>query len=151
MQILDALIRAGKVEISQFVVENSGTMNYNNYHHPAEKQESVMTPPTPDQLAKAILMVQQSCWANSSYAVLYCVCRDCFDYKNRSEFERTVQMLPFDTPPSFTCTDGVVTSTFNDNKYMALPISKWDQVNVPKRVLKLADDFQKALHDVTKK
>lgn len=145
MKIVDALTKSGKVEIGQFVVENNGTMNYNHAKSSADEQPKTM--PVGDALAKAIGKVKALLWGNSSYAVLYCVCRDKYGVSNRSEWERTIALLPNKTMHS--CTPGVVTSTINDNKYMELPIGKWKENNAPERVMKLVEGFENSLEEVT--
>lgn len=101
---------------------------------------------TPDQLARAILKVQHLFWANSSYAVLFCVLRDCFgNADNRSRFEREVALLPFDKRPTYSCTPGVVSSTMNDNPYMDKHVDTWQKNGARERVLKLANAFKEAV------
>jgi hypothetical protein len=101
-----------------------------------------------EQIATAIAKVKDLFWGNSSYAVPYCVLRDCFDYHgSRSQFEREIAMLPTSCLPKFSCTPGVVTSTINDNKYMEMPIEKWRSNGAQERVLKLVDGLLKELND----
>ncbi len=145
MNIVAALTKSGKVEIGQFVVENNGTMNYNQAGASAAEQPETM--PDGDALAKAIGKVKALLWGNSSYAVLYCVCRDKYGVNNRSEWERMIALLP--NPSSHRCTPGVVSSTINDNKWMELPIKKWKENNAPERVMKLVEGFKTSLEEVT--
>ena len=111
------------------------------------RQEKEM--PSPEKIAKAMMKVQDLFWGNSSYAIPFCVFRDCYHYHgNRTQYEREVGMLPFKMLPKWNCTPGVVSSTINDNKYMELHIDKWKDNHAPERVLKLVEGFRNALIEV---
>jgi len=148
MDFLTKLMSNGKIQIKQFFWDNHGTLNVYNNDEPNEKTKTKPMP-TCDQMATAILKVQDLFWGNCSYSVLYCVLRDCFSYKEtRTDYEKKILMLPYKVMPKYTCTPGVVSSTFSDNKYMELNIDKWEQNKVPLRVLKLVDGFKNALNEV---
>lgn len=82
--------------------------------------------------------VSQYFWSDSAMAVIFCVCRDCYDYEdNMSRFER-----------DFQCKTGLVASTFRNNPYMRLHIDKWKQHGAKPRVLHLIDAYQAAVTEV---
>lgn len=119
------------------------------YQDKAEETRQEKEMPSPEKIAKAMMKVQDLFWGNSSYAIPFCVFRDCYHYHgNRTQYEREVALLPFTVMPQWNCTPGVVSSTINDNKYMELPIDKWKDNRAPERVLKLVEGFQKALDEM---
>lgn len=80
-------------------------------------------------------------WGDSSMAVVFCVCRDCYGYAdNMSQFER-----------EFGCKAGVVSNTFGDNPYMRMPLANWKRGEVKQRVLQLVDAYKKAVVEAAKK
>ena len=71
-------------------------------------------------------------WSDSSMAVIFCVCRDCYDYANNmSQFER-----------EFECREGLLSNTFRNNRYMRLHINKWKENGAKSRVLTLVDVYR---------
>jgi len=145
MQFLARIMGNGNTTIGQVIVDNHGTMNIHN-HANEQKNKQKDEGISKEQLNKAILDVQDIFWANSSYAVLFCVCRDCFGMPdNRSQFERMIDMLPNRAQFTRQCTPGVISSTINDNPYMNLPIEKWQNNGAPERVIKLVDKFKNAI------
>ena len=128
------------------IAETGSSVSYQQEKESKEHEEKEM--PAPDLIARAILKVQDMFWGNSSYAIPYCVFRDCYTYHgNRSQYEREVNMLPFKRLPDYSCTPGVVSSTINDNKYMELHVDKWEKNNSPDRVIKLLKAFVEALRE----
>ena len=80
-------------------------------------------------------------WGDSSMAVVFCMCRDCYGYAdNMSQFER-----------EFGCKAGVVSNTFGDNPYMRMPLANWKRGEVKQRVLQLVDAYKKAVVEAAKK
>ena len=93
--------------------------------------------PEDDRLARAIEKCQAFFWGESSMAVIFCVCRDCFGYANNmSQFER-----------EFHCTEGLLSNTFRNNPYMRLHIDKWKQNGAKERVLRLVEEYRKAVEE----
>ena len=85
----------------------------------------------------AVGMVKQYMWAASAYAVLFCVCRDKYEYPdNMSQFERE---LPEDK--NLPCTTGTIASAFRYNAYMKLNVDKWKDNGAKERVLILKEKF----------
>ena len=75
----------------------------------------------------AIEAVQSFFWAQSAWAVVYCVCRDHLEMTdNMSEFERRVAELPF-TKRVVECPEGTVRKAFTNNDYLRYPITRWPE------------------------
>jgi hypothetical protein len=121
---------------------NYGTMNQvepgatqiNNYYGTgkAEKQEVALP-----RLLECVEKVRGFFWGESSMAVIFCVCRDCFNYvNNMSRFER-----------EFHCKEGLLSNTFRNNPYMQLPVERWEHSGARERVLRLADAYRKAVEE----
>ena len=97
-------------------------------------------------MSRAISEVQPFFWGISSYAVLFCVCRDCFDYPdNMSQFERELASLSYQESPKFLCSEGTISNTLKANPYMKLPVDKWEANGAKERALILRDAFVKAV------
>jgi hypothetical protein len=90
---------------------------------------------------RAVEAVQSFFWAQSSWAVVYCVCRDYMELSaSVSEFERRVAELPlkrcvYECPPS------TIRRALSNNDYMAYPITRWPDG----RALKLARQLEEEL------
>ena len=103
---------------------------------------------TPDQLAKAVGKVLNLFWGKSSYAVLFCVCRDYFGYPNNmsmfeSEFTELFDRLSND----YKCPLGTIGSAFSHNSFLKLHVERWKESGVKQRALQLADNFKAALSE----
>ena len=102
---------------------------------------------TKEQLARAIENCQEYFWANSAYAVLFCILRD--DYKQKdlsmATFERKVELLPYKKAREHTCPAGTIANAFSDNAIFNSPTDKWDDMNASKRIIKLRDALRKEL------
>ena len=73
----------------------------------------------------------------SSLAVIFCTCRDCYGYANNmSQFER-----------DFHCQEGLLSNAFRNNPYMRLHIDKWAQQGVKQRVLRLMEVYKEAVEN----
>ena len=82
---------------------------------------------SPERLARAIEAVQSFFWAQSSWAVVYCVCRDHLEMTNNmSEFERMVEALPF-TKHVVECPEGTIRRAISNNDYMSRAIHRWPE------------------------
>ncbi len=100
---------------------------------------------TPEELAAATEKCKPFMWGPSSLATIFCVCRDIYDWPNNaSHFERTMSDLNID------CPRGTISNTIRHNKYMKMPIERWRELRASPRVIKLADEFQKAIDDSMK-
>lgn len=124
----------GGSSIGQLIIENNGTINYNDHRgEPGEQKRKVDT----EVLAKGVDGVREYLWKDSAMAVIFCVCRDCYGYTdNMSQFER-----------DFHCAEGLLSNTFRNNPYMRLNISKWEENGAKERVLRLVDAYKKAIDE----
>ena len=86
-------------------------------------------------LVESVDAVRDLFWGDSSMAVIFRVCRDCFKYAdNMSKFER-----------DFGCSEGLISNTMRNNPYMRLAIDKWEQQGAKQRVLRLVAEYKKAV------
>ena len=86
-------------------------------------------------LRECAAQVREYFWSESAMTVIFCVCRDCFSYPdNMSQFER-----------EFECQEGLLSSTFRNNRYMRLHIDKWKQSGAKDRVLTLVDVYRRTV------
>lgn len=93
--------------------------------------------PDVQALVECVERVREYFWSDSALAVIFCVCRDCYDYANNmSQFER-----------DFHCHDGLLSNAFRNNPYMRLNIMKWEQQGVKRRVLRLMEAYRNAVED----
>ena len=107
-------------------------------------------PPTLDseRLGVAVEEVQAGFWGQSSWAVVFCVCRDLFGgTNNASQFERDVQALEKTHHFNQKCPSGTVSRTISDNPYMKKPVDKWKGANAPERALSLVQALKAALEN----
>jgi hypothetical protein len=82
---------------------------------------------SPERLARAIEGVQSFFWAQSAWAVVYCVCRDHLGLgDNMNEFERMVEALPLRAGVC-SCPPGTVRKTVLRNDFMRYPLHRWPE------------------------
>lgn len=99
-----------------------------------------------EELARAVEAVQSYFWAQSSWAVVYCVCRDHLDMAmSVVDFERMIETLPFTRTPDYPCPKGTVQKALDNNGYMKYPIARWQEYGAKKRALQLAEKLASAL------
>ena len=92
-----------------------------------------------ERLARAIEAVQSFFWAQSAWAVVYCVCRDHLEMTdNMSEFERMVAGLPF-TKKVVECPEGTVRKAVMRNEFMNYPLHRWPEGRASKLAEKLVE------------
>ena len=91
-----------------------------------------------ERVATSIDEVQQFFWAQSSWAVVFCVCRDKFGgTTNISQFERDVQEVAKNHCFNHKCPTGTISRTISNNAYMNKHVDKWEAPDVSERVLSL--------------
>ena len=94
---------------------------------------------SPERLARAIEGVQSLFWAQSAWAVVYCVWRDHLRMgDNMSEFERMVEELPF-TKKVVECPAGTVRKAVMRNEFMNYPLHRWPEGRASKLAEKLVE------------
>lgn len=99
-----------------------------------------------DLLARAIENCQPYFWANASYAVVFCICRDKYDMPpNKTAFEKMVEGLKYKTKRVRCCPDGTIANAFSDNPIYNEHISEWEKFNASERIIKLRDALLKEL------
>ena len=99
-----------------------------------------------DELTQAIENCQQYFWANSAYAVLYCIIRDFIDNTiTLSGFERMIGRLQFSKRLSHVCHTGTIANAFSDNEIYKYPVEKWQSLGAAQRVLLLVEKLRKEL------
>ena len=96
-------------------------------------QEDVAKRDTPEQVASLddVIKAAEGCqsyfWAQSAWAVVYCVCRDHLKMEmSMSELERRVADYPL-SPKTKPCPEGTIRAAFSNNDYMYSPISRWPE------------------------
>ena len=97
-------------------------------------------------LTRAIENCQKYFWANSAYAVLFCICRD--DYEtdmSQTDFERLVEGLPYKKKRDHTCPTGTIANAFSNNPIFNEHVSKWEEFNPMSRIIKLLNELRKEL------
>lgn len=102
---------------------------------------------TKELMAQAIENCQEYFWANSAYAVLFCILRD--DYKQKdlsvATYERMVELLPYKKKRMHTCQAGTISNAFSDNAIFHYPTDKWDEMKASQRIINLRDALRKEL------
>ncbi len=99
-----------------------------------------------ETLTKAVLAVQPYFWGASSYAVIFCVCRDMYHFAdNMSSFERRLMSMEELNNSKYPCKKETITSTVRNNPYMRLHVSKWGDNDCMERAILLRDKFIKAV------
>ena len=94
-----------------------------------------------ESVLKAAEACQSYFWAQSSWAVVYCVCRDHLKMDiSMNEFERRITDYPL-KPSTYPCPASTIRSTLKNNDYMHSPISRWPE----KPTKKLAEALMKEL------
>ena len=135
LKMIEALGQGG-MSVGQLIIENTGSITYNDHRSPAREADAAKGV-SKEAMGRAIRAVQGLFWGQSSYAVVFCVCRDYYGYPdNMSLFER-----------EFDCAPGTISGTFRNNDYMKLPVSRWRDNGAKERVLVLAEAYQKAVSD----
>lgn len=108
-------------------------------------------PLSKEVLAQAIEDVQDYFWGYSSNAVLFCVCKDKYNYPdNTSLFERETRELKYHKKMAYLCADGTISNAFKNNPYMKYNIDKWEEKGAKDRVLVLRDEFITAIEKAKK-
>ena len=96
---------------------------------------------TDARLAKAVEECQPYFWAKSAWAVVFCVCRDCFGVAdNVSAFEKRIMGLEFSHRVK-EYSVGTIYSALCNNDHLKKPISKWAEG----RALTLARELKAVL------
>ena len=85
-------------------------------------------------------------WASSSWAVVYCVARDCCGYEgSMKEFEQKAMNMVLPKTFEHVCSKGAVQRTISNHPYMRLPIDKWKENGASLREVVLKEFLRKLL------
>ena len=136
-----------KGDVHGDVIGDGGVKNETHYHYADEhrvesnirNQEIHQGSEQPDvtTLATCVENVRKYFWGDSSLAVIFCTCRDCYGYANNmSQFER-----------DFHCQEGLLSNTFRNNPYMRLHVDKWAENGAKQRVLQLMEAYKNAVEE----
>ena len=107
--------------------------------HPSPEERGMQTSLNKERLARAVEATQSFFWAQSAWAVVYCVCRDHLEMTdNMSEFERMVAGLPF-TKKVVECPEGTVRKAVMRNEFMNYPLHRWPEGRASKLAEKLVE------------
>ena len=98
------------------------------------------------RLTKAVKEGNLLFWASSSWAVVYCVARDCCGYEgSMKEFEQKAMNMTLPTTFEYVCTRGAVQRTISNHPYMRLHIDKWKENGASLREIVLKEFLRKLL------
>ena len=121
--------------ISGCVFAMPGSNVTQNSHGTVPSESTSDGQPDVPTLVACVSQVREYLWSDSSMAVIFCVCRDCYGYvNNMSQFER-----------DFRCSVGLLASTFQNNPYMRLNIGRWEKNGVKARVQRLVEAYKNAV------
>lgn len=123
-------------------LRNENKTSYENENHNENYKERVIDNKV---LKKAVGKVKPFMWAASSYAVLYCVCRDKYGIPdNMSQFEREFS----NSKTGYSCKEGSIGNTIRANSYMKLHIDRWEQNGAKERALILKNKFIEEVNNI---
>ena len=132
------------------VAEAGSEVFYNKGEMAKEKEPKITL--TKEMLYQIVPRIQQYFRGSSSYAVLFCVGRDEFNYPdNMSQFEREMGDCPKPELLDYLCPAGTLASAFYNNSYLKLPVKTWKDNGVKDKVLLLADQFRTAVKELNSK
>ena len=124
--------------------EKSGHLQQPDDGHPcaiAEKRKV-----TREIMVKAIKEVQHLFWAQSSYAIIFCVMRDEYGYGDNCKlFEEEMLSISKREKLDYPCPSNTIASSFYNNSYLKLHINRWEAHHVRARSVLLAKAFIEAV------
>ena len=113
--------------------------------HPSPKERGPHASLDTERMARAVEATQSFFWAQSSWAVVYCVCRDHLGLtESMTDFECRVETLPF-TKRVVECPAGTVQRTISNNEYMKYSIHRWGELGAKSRAILLAEKLVEAI------
>ena len=87
-----------------------------------------------ERVQKAVRECTHLFWAGSSWAVVYCVMRDCYGYEGSvSEFERSARNLSMPMGFEHECSPDKVQRTISNHPYMRVHVDKWEGMGASTR------------------
>ena len=116
------------------------------YQKTEEKTESPKITMTSELLRQTVPCIQDRFWGNSSHAVVFCCCRDFYNYPNNmSQYERDMADPQNSLRLNYVCPEGTLADAFRHNSFLKLHVDKWKENGVKERVMLLAGAFKKAV------
>ena len=96
-----------------------------------------------EKLGDALNEVETYMWGQSSHAVLFCALRDNHGFTdNMSRYERIHKKLSEKRKLQWPCPEGTLRVAFSNNSYYKVPVTRWKDMDVPKRAITLLDKFE---------
>ena len=129
----------GRISGCVFAMPGSAvTLNHDDLAHSGEPQEV-----TAEEVGKAVAQCGKFVWSPSAMAVIFGICRDKYDWAdNGSEFERRMATMKLNCPA------GTIANAMRNNPYLRMNYKKWASAGAKRRVMVLAEEFQKAINEV---
>ena len=136
-EMLRGIFEGAVLHEPQIVIAQSGSKVVYKEVAPVKEEKPQVTD---EQMANAIQKNQAMFWAQSAWAVLFCVCRDHLGMTHTmTEMEHYIKGLPFTQALAFECPEGTIQKTLSNNTYMKLPIDKWKANGGKERAILLAE------------
>lgn len=96
-----------------------------------------------EKLGDALNEVETYMWGQSSHAVLFCALRDNHGFTdNMSRYERIHKKLSEKRKLQWPCPEGTLRVAFSNNSYYKVPVTRWKDMDVPKRAITLLDKLE---------
>ena len=137
-KLMQGLFQGANMQNAQInvIVESGAKVVYQEVTSPKEEKPQV----TDIQIANAIEKSQAMFWAQSAWAVFFCVCRDHLGMTHKmTEMEHYIKGLPFTRALAYECPEGTIQKALANNPYMKLPIHKWKASGAKERAVLLAE------------
>lgn len=116
------------------------------YQKTEEKKENPKITMTSELLRQTVPCIQDRFWGNSSHAIVFCCCRDFYNYPNNmSQYERDMADPQNSLRLNYVCPEGTLADAFRHNSFLKLHVDKWKENGVKERVMLLAGAFKKAV------
>ncbi len=143
LQLMQQLAQGG-MQVGQLIVENSGTITYNDHRGETATATADMAGRVDyEMVGRALQTCKDYIWGQAALATIFCVCRDVYQMgDNASFFERQMVLLNQDCPP------GTISNAMRNNPYMRLHIDKWKAQGAQERVLVLKNEFQNRVKEL---
>lgn len=125
-------------DVQIVIAQNGSKVVYKEVTSAKEEKPKV----SDEQIALAIQKNQAMFWAQSSWAVFFCVCRDYLGMtQSMTDIELYIKRLPFTQALAYECPEGTIQKTLSNNAYMKLPIDKWKANGGKERAILLAENL----------
>lgn len=151
-EFLNGLFEGGNFPNAQIIVMTGDGIHVSYEACKKKDENETEITLTKEMLYQVVPRIQHFFRGSSSYAVLFCVGRDEFNYPdNMSQFEREMGDCPEPQQLDYLCPAGTLASAFYHNSYLKLPVKTWKDNGVKDKVLLLADEFRTAVKELNLK